>query len=237
MGSGSLSPSGSSASGGASGGVGGGEVVYGYYTTSGGASGGVGGSTPSGSFSSASGPASYGQFVSYGASGGAGNYQEAISKMQGPNADPNVYFDGAFKQEAFHNGVPGSYSLEGPQTVDGSAICNDKASCKTLAATDSSWGCAYSKCYRKHGWGQMFGSCEPDPLKAKVLNRTKSSWNWESGPPGCFGSWSDENTCQQNCNDENRACGTKCEMDLNGFGNYIWTLTIQAQAQPITQAA
>ena len=86
-GSGSLSPSGSSASGG----VGGGEVVYGYYTTSGGgASGGVGGSTPSGSSSSASGPASYGPFVSYGASGGAGNYQEAISKMQGPNAEPNV---------------------------------------------------------------------------------------------------------------------------------------------------
>ena len=95
-GSGSLSPSGSSASGG----VGGGEVVYGYYTTSGGASGGVGGSTPSGSFSSAStpsgsfssasGPASYGPFVSYGASGGDGNYQQAISKMQGPNADPNV---------------------------------------------------------------------------------------------------------------------------------------------------
>ena len=125
--------------------------------------------------------------------------------------------------------------MEGPQAVDGSAICNDKASCKTLAATDSSWGCAYSKCYRKHGWGQMFGSCEPDPLKAKVLNRTKSSWQWESGPPGCFGSWSDENTCRQNCNDENRACGTKCEMDLNGFGSYIWTLTIQAQ--PITQAA
>merc|ERR1719272_2892044 len=103
--------------------------------------------------------------------------------MQGPNADPNVYFDGAFKQEAFHNGVPGSYSLEGPQAVDGSAICNDKASCKTLAATDSSWGCAYSKCYRKKGWSQ-WGFCEPDPLKAKVLNRTKSSWHWESGPSG-----------------------------------------------------
>ena len=95
-GSGSLSPSGSSASGGASGGAGGGEVVYGYYTTSGN----VGGSTPSGSSSSASGPASYGPFVSYGASGGAGNYQEAISKMQGPNADPNVR-DIRYKRECF----------------------------------------------------------------------------------------------------------------------------------------
>ena len=67
--------------------------MYGYYTIS-------GGSTPSGSSASggASGGASYGPFVSYGASGGAsygssggaGNYQEAISKMQGPNADPNV---------------------------------------------------------------------------------------------------------------------------------------------------
>ena len=78
-GSGSLSPSS------ASGGVGGPEVVYGYYTIS-------GGSTPSGSSASggASGGASYGPFVSYGASGGAGNYQEAISKMQGPNAEPNV---------------------------------------------------------------------------------------------------------------------------------------------------
>merc|ERR1719345_389119 len=201
MGSGSLSPSGSSASGGASGGAAGGEVVYGYYTISGGASGGVGGSTPSGSSSSASGPASYGPFVSYGASGGAGNYQEAISRMQGPNADPNVYFDGAFKQEAFHNGVPGSYSLEGPQAVDGSAICNDKASCKTLAATDSSWGSAYSKCYRKKGWSQ-WGFCEPDPLKAKVLNRTKTSWHWESGPPGCVSSYWDVNTCRQNCDQE-----------------------------------
>ena len=59
--------------------------MYGYYTIS-------GGSTPSGSSASggASGGASYGSFVSYGASGGAGNYQEAISKMQGPNAEPNV---------------------------------------------------------------------------------------------------------------------------------------------------
>ena len=59
--------------------------MYGYYTIS-------GGSTPSGSSASggASGGASYGPFVSYGASGGAGNYQEAISKMQGPNAEPNV---------------------------------------------------------------------------------------------------------------------------------------------------
>ena len=43
--------------------------MYGYYNIS-------GGSTPSGS--SASGGALYGPFVSYGASGGAGNYQEAM---------------------------------------------------------------------------------------------------------------------------------------------------------------
>ena len=34
--------------------------------------------------------ASHGPFVSYGSKAGAGNYQQAISKMQGPNADPNV---------------------------------------------------------------------------------------------------------------------------------------------------
>ena len=87
--------------------------------------------------------------------------------------------------------MPGSWSNQAKTAVDGSSICDDKASCKILAEDEavSSWGCAYSECYRARGGNQW--NCEPDPLKAKVLNRTKiKTYNEVFRPLGC------SRTCQ-----------------------------------------
>jgi len=184
----SLSPS--SASGG-----GGNEVVYGYYPILGNSPGSSSGNSPGGSGNSV-----YGPFVATGTSStpstntdatpaSSGNAEAnelaALSTIQGPSANPNVYYDGAYKQEALRNGVPGSWSNQAKTAVDGSSICDDKASCKILAEDEavSSWGCAYSECYRARGGNQW--NCEPDPLKAKVLNRTKTKYKMQYGPIGC----------------------------------------------------
>ena len=86
--------------------------------------------------------------------------------------------------------MPGSWSNQAKTAVDGSSICDDKASCKILAEDEavSSWGCAYSECYRARGGNQW--NCEPDPLKAKVLNRTMTKYKMQYGPIGC------SETCQ-----------------------------------------
>ena len=101
------------------------------------------------------------------------------------------------------NGVPGSWSNQAKTAVDGSSICDDKASCKILAEDEavSSWGCAYSECYRARGGNQW--NCEPDPLKAKVLNRTNYKYSYQQGPIGC------SETCQSNDQTTGNYCGNE----------------------------
>jgi len=105
----------------------------------------------------------------------------------GPSAPKNWYWDGAANQEAYNGGRTGpAYASLGPQAVDGSAICNDRASCKILSEGTGSWGCASSRCYREKT--NAMDTCEPDPLKAKMLSGSDYShcvsYDWYYGPGG-----------------------------------------------------
>ena len=76
----------------------------------------------------------------------------------------------------------------GPQAVDGSAICNDRASCKVLSEGTRSWGCASSRCYREKTYAM--DTCEPDPLKATMY----CYFGWCYGSNVCQGKYICEDT-------------------------------------------
>ena len=107
--------------------------------------------------------------------------------------------------------MPGSWSNQAKTAVDGSSICDDKASCKILAEDEavSSWGCAYSECYRARGGNQW--NCEPDPLKAKVLNRT--TYKPTRVPLGC----------SENCQYEERWGPLGCDYDATSVSSVATT--------------
>jgi hypothetical protein len=174
-----------------------------------------------------------GRFLSHGAThktGGKGGALDYVFNGQfsgtgpdasgtGPGAAENVYWDGAANQEAFHGGMTGPWSSEAPQAVDGSAICFDKASCRTLSAGNAAWGCGYSRCYRQNP--HAFSDCEPDPLKANIVySQYCTEWNYwgscthyEKMPTG-------SNVCTGKYICEDNSMWKNCELPIKANGNY-----------------